>query len=160
MVGFSSCKPEVKEKEVRWSKKQSTELNRNLVVEEDLNIRMFLANRKNWKTTKTGSGLRYYVYRKGEGDKALSGMTAEVKYSISLLDGTFCYATDSLETESFKIDKSEVESGVQEGVKKMQVGDKAKLIVPSHLAYGLTGDMDKIPPFTTLVIDLELISLN
>lgn len=155
-----ACTETKKEKPVQWTQKQSTELNKNLTIEEDLNIRMFLANRKTWKTTKTGTGLRYYIYEHGTGMKAESGMKASVKYTVNLLDGTRCYQTDSLETEQFEIDHSEVESGVQEGIKKMHVGDKAKLIVPSHLGHGLTGNMDKIPPLTTLVIDIELVSLD
>lgn len=155
-----ACRTEQKPPEVKWTKKQSTEFNRNLVIEEELNIRMFLANRKTWKMEKTGSGLRYYIYQAGEGKKAEAGLEAEVKYQISLLDGTVCYKTDSLESESFKIDHSEVETGVQEGIKKMRVGDRAKLIVPSHLAHGLTGDRDKILPFATVVIDIELVGLK
>ena len=38
----------------------------------------------------------------------------------------------------------------------MREGDKAKLIVPSHLAHGLVGDFDKIPPLTPIVVDIQL----
>lgn len=146
--------------EMDWSQEKSTKMNQDFAIEEELRIKMYLADRPGWKTVKTGSGLRYFIYKEGTGPKAESGMTAEVKYRIELLDGTLCYKTDSLETEDFAIDKSEVESGVQEGIKKMHVGDKAKLILPSHLAHGLTGDLAQIPPLSTLVIDLELISLK
>lgn len=156
-----SCKNEhKKEKEIKWTTEMSTDMNKNLAVEEDLNIRMFLENHKNWKTKKTGTGLRYYIYKEGSGDSAKSQMTAIVRYRITTLDGTLCYETEENEIESFKIDKSDVESGVQEGIKKMRIGDKAKLIVPSHIGHGLLGDMDKIPPLTVLVIDLELVDLK
>ncbi len=155
VLAFLSCggeEPEMKEK--------ATKMNQDFAIEEELRIKMFLADRPSWKTTKTGSGLRYYIYEAGKGPKAESGMIALVKYKIELLDGTLCYQTEANETEDFKIDNSEVESGVQEGIKKMHVGDKAKLILPSHIAHGLTGDMAQIPPLSTLVIDLELISLR
>jgi FKBP-type peptidyl-prolyl cis-trans isomerase FkpA len=157
-----SCENKEIEKEpvINWTKEKSTEMNKNFAFEEELDIKMFLENRKSWKTIKTGSGLRYYIYHQGTGEKAISGKEAQVKFKISLLDGTICYETDSLETEAFKIDKSDIETGVQEGIKKMKVGDKAKLIVPSHLGHGLIGDMDKIPPLSVLVIDLELFSLK
>jgi FKBP-type peptidyl-prolyl cis-trans isomerase len=145
---------------INWTKEKSTEMNKNFTIEEELDIKMFLENRKSWKTIKTGSGLRYYIYHKGDGEQAVSGKIAQVKFKISLLNGDLCYETDFLETESFKIDKSDIETGVQEGIKKMKVGDKAKLIVPSHLGHGLIGDMDKIPPLSVLVIDLELCSLK
>ena len=155
-----SCnqKQEETEQEIPWNTEKSTQFNKDITIEEDLRIKMFIESR-NWKTVKTGSGLRYYIYQHGTGIQAMPGMDAEVKFKIHLLDGTLCYQTDSLETEIFKIDHSEVESGVQEGIKKMRVGDRAKLIIPSHLGHGLTGDMNKIPPLNTIVVDLELISL-
>jgi FKBP-type peptidyl-prolyl cis-trans isomerase len=158
---FFSCSldEELKEKEINWSKDQSSEMNKNFALEEELDIKMYLANRISWKTTKTGSGLRYFIYKNGIGEKAVSGLFAEVKYKINLLDGTLCYETKVDEKETFEIDKSDIESGVQEGIKKMRIGDKAKLIVPSHLAHGLLGDNDKIPPLTVLVIDIELVGL-
>jgi FKBP-type peptidyl-prolyl cis-trans isomerase len=158
---FHSCKnEEEKVDEVVWTTEKSTEMNKNFALEEELDIKMYLENRKTWKTIKTGTGLRYYIYENGTGEKAVSGKNAEVTFSISLLDGRLCYKTDSLETEIFEIDKSEIETGVQEGIKKMRVGDKAKLIIPSHLGHGLVGDMDKIPPLSVLVIDIHLISLK
>jgi FKBP-type peptidyl-prolyl cis-trans isomerase len=39
-------------------------------------------------------------------------------------------------------------------------GGKAKFILPSHLAYGLTGDQDKIPPQSPVVYDIELIEIE
>ncbi len=151
---------EEKPKEIKWSTDHSTQMNKDFAIEEELRIKMYLADRPKWKTVKTGTGLRYFIYAEGKGAKAEAEMTAEVTYSISLLNGDLCYKTDTLETETFKIDHSDIESGVQEGIKKMKVGDKAKLIVPSHLAYGITGDNAKIPPLQALVIDLELISLK
>jgi FKBP-type peptidyl-prolyl cis-trans isomerase len=108
---------------------------------------------------KTGSGLQYYIYEKGIGDTAVAGVIAQVETEVSLLDGTQCYKTAKDEIEEFVIDKSDIESGVQEGIKKMRVGDKAKLIIPSHLAHGLTGDMEKIPPLSVIVVDIHLIGL-
>jgi FKBP-type peptidyl-prolyl cis-trans isomerase FkpA len=161
LLALAACKQPVEQpKEIAWDQEKSTALNKSIALEEDLDIRMYLDSRKSWKTLKTGSGLRYCIYETGNGPKAESGLLAEVKFRISLLDGTLCYATDSLETETFEIDRSNVESGVQEGVKLLRVGDKAKLIVPSHLGHGLAGDMDKIPPLTPLVIDIQLISLR
>ena len=83
-----------------------------------------------------------------------------VNFKISLLDGTTCYETEKDELEKFIIDHSEVETGVQEGIKKMRVGDKAKFVMPSHLAHGLVGDMNKIPPLNPIVVDIYLKELR
>ena len=53
-----------------------------------------------------------------------------------------------------------VETGLHEGIKYMKVGEKAKMILPSHLAHGLIGDSKKIPPRSTIVYDIELLDLK
>lgn len=160
-TSFFSCKEETeKPLDVKWSSQKSSDFSKDLAIEEDIDIKIFLQRKRDWEITETGSGLRYFIYHKGKGAQAESGMTAEVKFEITKLDGTVCYKTEGVETESFKIDKSEIETGVQEGIKLMHIGDKIKLIIPSHLGHGLVGDFDKIPPLTTLVVDLELVSLR
>jgi FKBP-type peptidyl-prolyl cis-trans isomerase len=53
-----------------------------------------------------------------------------------------------------------VESGLEEGILLLQEGDKARFIMPPHLAHGLIGDRDKIPARATIIYDLELVSLS
>jgi FKBP-type peptidyl-prolyl cis-trans isomerase FkpA len=53
-----------------------------------------------------------------------------------------------------------VESGLHEGILYMNEGSKALLVIPSHLAHGLVGDMNKIPPKSTIVYDIELLELK
>ncbi|MEJ6775956.1 MAG: FKBP-type peptidyl-prolyl cis-trans isomerase [Crocinitomicaceae bacterium] len=162
---FASCGEEsVKEKpEMEWSKKNSTDFNKELIIEEQLDIKFFLEQHKDWKTIITGSGLQYYIYENGALDTTCypaAGDIAEIEYVVSLLDGTECYRVTDNEYEEFNVDNSHVESGVQEGIKKMTVGDRAKFIIPSHLGHGLLGDRDKIPPLNTLVIDVYLIGIQ
>lgn len=156
---FSNCREEEKAPEIEWNKDLSTQMNERLAQDEDLNIRMYLENRKSWKMNETGTGLRYYIYQQGNGDQAVSGLIAQVRMKVEGLDGTIFKETEKGEIESFMIDKSDIETGLQEGIKKMRIGDKAKLIVPSHLAHGIAGDMEQIPPLTTLIIDVELLGL-
>jgi FKBP-type peptidyl-prolyl cis-trans isomerase FkpA len=158
-VVLFSCGQETEEQNIDWNQKKSTDFNRELAIEQDLQIKMYLEQHPDWKMISTGSGLRYYIHQQGKGAEATVGLTAQVETEISLLDGTRCYKTASDEMEEFVIDKSDIESGIQEGIKKMRVGDKAKMIIPSHLAHGLVGDMDKIPPLSVIVVDIHLIGL-
>lgn len=155
-----SCTGEEKEQPIKWTKDQSVEMNKMWSEEEDYFIDKFLERRPDWKMIETGTGLRYMKYEEGDGDTARTGMYAKVNFTISLLDGTVCYSSDSTGSESFLIDRSQVESGLQEGIKYLRVGDKAKFIIPSHLAHGLVGDMDKIPPLETVVFDIHLLALE
>ncbi len=157
---FVGCtQKEDKPKDINWSKEKSMELNKTIAGEEKIAIKLFLEGHKNWKMNETGSGLQYYIYKNGSGNQPKEGSVVDVEYSISLLDGTKCYETKSDEVVELVVDHSQVETGVQEGLKKMKVGDHVKMIIPSHLAHGLTGDLDKIPPLTPIVVDLHLIEI-
>ena len=145
----------------KWSNYQSIALQKELAAQELIDIRLYLAAHRNWKMTQTGTGLQYFVYE-GETGKTFAkpGDQVEVAYNIKQLDGTELYATDENDSRSFTFEKSDVETGVHEIIKLMPVGSKAHVIIPSHLAHGLTGDNNKIPPLTCLVIDLEFISIK
>ncbi|MFN5443776.1 MAG: FKBP-type peptidyl-prolyl cis-trans isomerase [Crocinitomicaceae bacterium] len=148
------------QKDIDWDKKKSMDLNRKLAKKEKLDILMYLENHPQWKMEQTGSGLFYQIIKKKEGEiHAKPGMEVAVKYKISFLNGDLCYETPKNQLSYFKIDHSDIESGVQEGVKKMRKGEKAVFIVSSHLAHGITGDQNKIPPATSLVVEIELVDL-
>lgn len=159
---FTACSPDEEKNppEINWTKENSTQLSKEIAQQEEIDIQLFLEMRKDWKVLKTGSGLRYYIYEHGEGESPKPGDIAEIEYSVKLLDGTECYATEPDEYEELKVDQSTVETGVQEGLKLMKVGDRAKLIIPSHLGHGLLGDLDKIPPLNTIVVDIHLLGIR
>lgn len=156
---FSSCKTEPEKiiPEINWTKKNSTDLSKNIALQEEIQIKLFLEMHKDWVMDKTGSGLQMFIFERGDGDSVLIGEIAEIEYAITLLDGTECYKTESDEYQEIIVDQSEAETGLQEAIKKMRVGDRAKLIIPSHIGHGLIGDMNKIPPLTTLVVDVNIL---
>jgi FKBP-type peptidyl-prolyl cis-trans isomerase len=133
--------------------------NRGVVRTEDQQIEDFIS-RYNWKMIKTGTGLRYLIYKKGKGEKAGKGKIAVIGYTLRFLNGNLCYSSDKEGLKEFKIGYGNVESGIEEGILLMHVGDRAKFIVPSHLAFGLLGDQNKIPQQATLVYDIELVKLK
>lgn len=158
---FCSCAEEEQQpKPVQWDIHKSTEMNKELAVEESINIDLYFAQHENWDVKQTGTGLRYVILKKTDGAVPKPGMDAKTQYTISLLDGTEVYKTDPDELDIFRVDKSEMESGIHEGIKLMRVGEKAKLVFPSHLAHGLVGDLNKIPPLSPLVVDIELIEIE
>lgn len=159
LLVFYSCRQQ-EEQKIEWNKEMSTNLGKKIAKEEEIDIALFMDQHRRYQFENTGSGLRIAYVKKGEGLKAETGMTAELQFKIALLDGTICYESELDRNDYLKIDKEDVESGIQEGIKMMREGDVCKLIVPSHLAHGLLGDFDKIPPLSVLVIDLELIALR
>lgn len=144
----------------KWNQQKSTDFNQELVQEEKFNISVFLAGKSKWEMEETGSGLMYWIYKDSVGETIPRNKTAEVEFKVSLLDGTECYSTEEGMINSFVVDRSLVESGIHEGIKLLSKGDKAKFIIPSHLAHGLAGDFAKIPPLEALVVDIYLIDYN
>ncbi|MFN5149291.1 MAG: FKBP-type peptidyl-prolyl cis-trans isomerase [Flavobacteriia bacterium] len=159
LIIMAACGEDEQPKQIDWDQKKSTDFNKELAIEQEMQIKFFLEQHRDWEMEKTGSGLQYYVYEKGEGEQTQPGMKAQVEMEVSLLDGTPCYKTAKDELEEFIVDKSDIETGIQEGIKKLHAGDRAKLIIPSHLAHGLVGDMNKIPPLTVILVDIHLMGL-
>lgn len=133
--------------------------NKQAVKAENEQIENFL-RRYNWKMTATGSGLRYNIYVHGTGEQATAGKLAVLKYSLKLINGDEIYSSDKNGLKEFIIGRGGVESGLEEGILFMRVGDRAKFVIPSHLGFGLLGDQDKVPPKSTLVYDIELVALK
>jgi peptidylprolyl isomerase len=138
--------------------KQLLEANKKAVGVESTQIDAYVERRKlDVKTTKTG--LRYVIYHNEEGETVIDNQQVEVNYTVALLDGTECYNTKD-EVEQFVVGKDYVESGLHEGIQFMSKGDKAIIIIPSHLAHGLAGDFKKIPLRSTIVYDIELVNFK
>jgi FKBP-type peptidyl-prolyl cis-trans isomerase len=133
--------------------------NRYLVKQEKEAIENYIG-RHNWQMQETGSGLRYAIVEKGKGEKAVQGKVAVLQYSTRLITGDLVYSSAKDGLKIFVIGHGGVESGLEEALLLMHQGDKARLIIPSHLAFGLLGDDDKIPPRATVVYELELIELK
>ena len=163
VVVLFSCKHQEKPKQIKIKKADVEtiieETNRKNIAIEDRQIDDFLA-RRNWSFKKTTSGLRYTIYKKGQGVQPQSGQVVSLEYTLSLIRGDEVYNSLNDGPMTFTVDREEQTAGIHEFVKLMHVGDKAKLIVPSYLGYGVTGDEKKIPPRATLIYDLSLMRVQ
>ncbi len=110
---------------------------------------------------KTESGLRYKMIQKGSGKKAESGKTVSVHYEGSLESGkVFDSSYPRKKPIEFRLGQGQVIEGWDEGIALLQVGDKARFVIPSYLAYGSSGAGGVIPPNATLVFDVELMDVK
>lgn len=106
---------------------------------------------------KTKSGLRYKFIQKGSGKQASKGNEVSVHYEGSLVDGqVFDSSYKRKEPISFQLGVGQVIPGWDEGIGLLKVGDKARFVIPSNLAYGSAGAGGVIPPNATLIFDVEL----
>ena len=105
----------------------------------------------------TASGLRYKIIQKGDGAKAAAGNQVSVHYEGSLLSGqVFDSSYKRNEPIDFQLGVGKVIPGWDEGIALLEVGDKARFVIPSDLAYGSAGAGGVIPPNATLIFDVEL----
>jgi FKBP-type peptidyl-prolyl cis-trans isomerase len=139
--------------------KTFVKVNQDLVKKEEKEINNFI-ERYGWKMQQTGTGLRYMIYKNGSGVKAEKNKIAKINFDVKLITGDLCYSSKEDGSKELLIGKSGEISGLEEGILLLRVGDKAKFIVPSHLAYGLLGDEKKIPKRATLVYDIELLEIK
>lgn len=109
----------------------------------------------------TDSGLRYKIIQKGDGPKAEKGKMVSVHYKGQLQDGrVFDSSYARKQPIDFTLGIGQVISGWDEGVGLLQVGDKARFVIPSHLGYGSRGAGGVIPPDAILIFDVELMKVK
>ena len=134
-------------------------VNRIMIQRESAVIDSFVFLHK-FKMTRTGTGLRYEVYDAGKGNMPSGRDNVSISYKMATLDGEILYEADSLHPLAFRLGEGRQPAGLEEGICLMQKGAKARLVVPSHLAYGTAGDGQKVTGATPLYYDLQLIKIT
>ena len=109
----------------------------------------------------TATGLKYVDQKVGTGAEAHIGDVVTVHYTGWLLDGTkFDSSRDRNQPFKFKLGAGQVIKGWDQGVAGMRVGGKRKLTIPSELGYGKQGAGGVIPPGSTLIFEVELLTIG
>ena len=169
----SSCKEETKSetnfatnKEVfpprKITKDESIAISQLWTKDESYKIKRFV-ERRSWNAKRTETGMYYYIYVSNkEGRKAKAGDIASIEFKIRLLnaDTTLCYSSEIGKTEDVMIEMANVESGLHEALTYLREGEKAYVILPHYLAHGLAGDLDRIPPLSPVLYEINLVELK
>lgn len=116
--------------------------------------------RHGWDMSDTGTGLKYMIYVQGSGPEVQSNDIVSINYSVWLLTGELIYSSRDKGVKSFRVGRGGVESGLEEGILLLRVGDRARFIMPSHLAHGFLGDGAKIPKRAAILYDIELVDIK
>jgi serine/threonine protein kinase/FKBP-type peptidyl-prolyl cis-trans isomerase len=127
---------------------------------EQAAIREYL-QKNNLNGTPSATGLYYIETRAGSGPGAQNGNILKVHYTGKLLDGTvFDSSYDRNEPFEFELGAGNVIKGWEEGFWLRQAGSKGILIIPYNLGYGKSGSSNRIPGYSTLVFEVELLEIN
>ncbi|MBT0724153.1 peptidylprolyl isomerase [Rosenbergiella sp. S61] len=115
-------------------------------------------NRQREGVNSTESGLQFRVLTQGEGAIPSRQDRVRVHYTGKLTDGTV-FDSSVARGEPAEFPVSGVIAGWIEALTLMPVGSKWELVIPQHLAYGERGAGASIPPFSTLVFEVELLDI-
>ncbi|MDR2836017.1 MAG: FKBP-type peptidyl-prolyl cis-trans isomerase [Bacteroidales bacterium] len=140
-----------KQELLEWNQKL-VDINTNLITK--------LIERRKWNMNVSETGLYWQIVEKTNSEKVLSGKVVEFRYNIYLLSGEVMYSSENDGIRSLNIDKNQEEAGLNEGLKLMRLGEKARFILPPHLAFGVSGDGYKIPAYASLIYEVKIISIH
>ncbi|SEL83919.1 FKBP-type peptidyl-prolyl cis-trans isomerase FklB [Colwellia chukchiensis] len=139
--------------------KKLQELEQAQAKEKSAEGEAFLAeNAKREEVTVTESGLQYEVLATGDGDKPTAASTVRTHYHGTFINGDiFDSSVDRGQPAEFPV--GGVIAGWTEALQLMTEGSKWRLYVPYNLAYGERGSQGAIPPYATLVFEVELLAI-
>lgn len=132
------------------------EMNRYL-VQKDREIIGNYIERKNFRMTESPTGLWYLIINEGSGDYLSENDRFAMYYECSLLDGTPCYNSSDTGPREIILGRTDIEAGLNEGLRMLRHGGEALFILPPFLAYGLVGDGKKIPPRSIIVYKIKIV---
>ncbi len=157
LISLPSCraKNNSAEKSHAPGKEEMENLNRYL-VQKDREIIQSYIERKGLEMTESSTGFWFLIESEGSGDLLKENDRISMEYKCSLLDGTLCYSSETLGPKDVVVGKSELEPGLNEGLKLLRKGAKAVFILPPFMAYGFVGDGKKIPPRSIIVYEIKI----
>lgn len=126
--------------------------NRTIAQSEETSINEYVARRK-WDMQKLPEGVRLWEYEKGRGPKVNVEDSVHIVYSVEAINGKLIYSDI---TDDYVAGRRQQMIGLDQAVLQLSVGSRAKVILPSNLAYGIGGDGDRIPQSAILVIDVKV----
>ena len=152
-----SCKDnsDKRNSNVRPGTDQMADLNRYFIQKDKERIQNYI-ERKNLNMTESPTGLWYHLQNEGDGDNFIDSDKIIFEYECSLLDGTKCYSSKILGPKELILGRSEMEPGLNEGLRMLKPGASAIFIMPPFLGYGLIGDGKKIPSRAIIVYNVKI----
>lgn len=141
------------------SANEMIDMNIRMMRAEQDYIQQFLAERE-WEMEESGTGLRMvWLHESAASVKPTVGSVVALYWQGAPLDRWDAGFTLG-DTLLMRVDRDDQIAALHEAVKSMHVGDKLRLIVPSHLGYGVHGKGEEVPSRASLLCEVELLAIN
>ncbi len=149
------------QKKQQEAQQQQMELAKIQAAKDEVTIQNYIKEKGLKNVQKTESGLYYIITQKGSGPNAEKGKKVNVNYTGYLLDGKMFDSNvdpskHHVEPFKFKLGEGQVIRGWDEAFTLLNKGAKAKIIIPSTMAYGPQAMGDDIPANSVLLFEVEL----
>jgi FKBP-type peptidyl-prolyl cis-trans isomerase len=144
---------------VKQAKNRLQDVNKALVERDRELIESYIERNRLDGVESNGAGLYYKIWGNSSEPLIVNGNIVSIEYRVTLLDGTLCYSSDNSRPKEFTVGYGRVEAGLEMAMVLMRKGQSAKLILPPHLAHGLLGDNNLIPPRSIIVYDVHVINV-
>lgn len=150
---------ELKESDPDPVPEQFVRANQYMYQRHQDHISAFL-DRTGWEAEVSPSGLWIVIENPGSGSLIKENDRVSFAFESTLLDGTPCYTVSVHNPKVITVGKGGVESGVEQGIRKLSAGAEAIFLIPPHLAHGNFGDRDKIPGNKVLIYRIQVLDVN
>ncbi|MFO8054498.1 MAG: FKBP-type peptidyl-prolyl cis-trans isomerase [Bacteroidales bacterium] len=146
--------------EQQKKREKMMDVNKEIVGVEEQLMENYIRRHK-LNVTRLKNGIRYDIYKENPGGrKVKEGDEVHILFSSRLLTGKEVQAKDTLKEKHFQVNRSEDIQGLHYAVMEMKEGEKGVFVIPSNLAYGITGKAGEVPHSAALVYDVELLNVN
>ncbi|MDD2593704.1 MAG: FKBP-type peptidyl-prolyl cis-trans isomerase [Bacteroidales bacterium] len=166
IFSFQSCECNRKNKDnssidnidVRQYEESLLEANKLYLEQEHRDISAYI-HRKGWQMDTTPRGVYYMIYYRGDGYIPERGDIVRFAFKTMLINDQVCYDSEIDGPKEVELGKADIESGLEEVLYYLPEGTKAYVIIPSHLAFGWLGDVERIPSRAVLIYDLHILKV-
>lgn len=165
--GLSGTKAELPNQEIQQrmeayradlEQKQAAAMQREKLANQEKGGKFIDEYRKKEGVTELPDGLMYRVLKAGTGTTPVEADTVAVNYSARLVDGRQFDSSEPGKPARFQLNGGVIK-GMRDALVRMQAGSTWEVVMPPALAYGDRGVGNDIPPASTLVFDIELVSV-
>jgi len=133
-------------------------LNREFLEFENEEINNYIDS-LNLDISQTPTGLRYQIIKEGDGRFPQKGNKVTFNYSIRTLDNTECKELKNV-TKTIELGKGAIQNGIEEAIMLLKVSGQGRFIIPSYLAYGVSGYKNCVPAWMPILCEINVIDVS
>ncbi len=139
---------------------QLIENNKKYLMAEQKAIERYVIEQK-WKSQRHSNGAHFEILKKGTSTlKTETGFLVKYRTQMRLLNGQGIYQDNWNQDKSLLLDKQEGEIGLHEILKEFAAGDSVRFILPSHLAFGVAGDLIEVGQRQPILYEMKILDVQ